>query len=161
MNSNNILLVLGVATILLTSQTSSAENRDLCTSIPRACVYTGPLAPLLRADVCWNGSTAQLKGAQPCPTGAWPYAVSYGDIDPLSGVVHGYVPLDDACSHPGICELGVTPLVTTTEAICCDNDGNCVPISEDPKCGAGTTLLCDDGVSNDDGTVTCFEGNEV
>ncbi len=147
-----VVLALGLAG----PQLASAAYRDFCTSVPSACHYTGPDAPVLAANVCWSKSTGiatVMSGG--CPTGSWPYFVKYGIVD-VFGVVTAFIPLDDACSRPGICQPGYLAPPSTNEApICCPDD--CWP-ADSPACvGQDEFLFCDDGVSNEDGTVTCFE----
>lgn len=138
---------------MLISADAFAQYRELCSSVPKACTYTGPEAPVLRANVCWNGSSARLKTTSPCPSGSWPYYVGFGEIIDTQGTIAAYVPLDWACSNPGICVAGPVPDGATEEPLCCN--GSCVPLAN--GCD-GAILLCENGVTNDDGTVTCFEG---
>jgi hypothetical protein len=91
---------IGLFAVMGSQQESSATtHRYLCTSIPSACEYAPTSAPVLRADVCWNGSSAHLKPANGnCPTGQWPYYVEAGEVvDPITNQVQAYVPLDDGC----------------------------------------------------------------
>jgi hypothetical protein len=146
---------------LLVSQPASAEYRDFCGSVPGACEYTGPDAPVLAANVCWSRSTstATLLTGATCPTGSWPYFVKYGLVDALSVHVTAFIPLDNACSRPGICQPGeFAPPNTTTAAICCPDF--CWPY-ESAECEGQDILFCSDGASNEDGTVTCFEEENV
>ncbi|NJK31580.1 MAG: hypothetical protein HC927_03705 [Deltaproteobacteria bacterium] len=70
-----------------------------------------------------------------------------------------YIPVLNACSIPGICVAPPQGHDPGWESpICCDDaDGTCWPGTE---CG-GTVYFCHDGVSNEDGTVTCFEKEEL
>lgn len=145
--------------LALASTSARAEYRDLCSSVPAACEYSGPDAPTLAAAVCWSTEVgAVLKGETDCPPGSWAYFARHGEIlDPLSGAVQAYVPLDDACDH-GVCVQGPPPDGGHEQAICCEW-GLCVPLEQVP-CNSeySTILFCIDGVTNADGTVTCFEG---
>ncbi|EDM73928.1 hypothetical protein PPSIR1_14810 [Plesiocystis pacifica SIR-1] len=141
-------------------QAANAEYRDLCDS-SKVCEYTGPGAPVLDADVCLDpAGQVSLKGSTPCTVGSVPFHVRYGELyDPVANLVVAYIPLESACSVPGLCEEmpdGYTDNSSTAQNICCIN-GVCWPGSD---CG-GTLLWCDDGVCNEDGTVTCFEGMEL
>jgi hypothetical protein len=140
--------------LVLAPTNVSAQYRYLCTSIPSACSYTGPDAPSLGADVCFGTATGiRLKGTAPCPTGSWPYYVDAGEvIDPTTNQVAAYIPLDDACSQPGLCVDGPPPGGAQEFPMCC-KDGACY---DDVLCG-GTLWWCVDGVCNADGTITCFE----
>lgn len=141
---------------------ASAEYRELCTSAPGACVYTGPDAPRLDATVCHGSAGTHLRGAA-CPTGTWAYTLAYGElVDPLSNAVAAYVPLDDACANPQLCLDGPPPPDAQPYPMCCTGntsggDSTCV---HGVGCG-GTIWFCIDGVSNDDGTVTCFNQVEL
>ena len=152
------LAVVVVALGLVCSQDATATNyRDLCSAVPGECEFTGPDAPVLAVHVCWTRatSTATLMSGPTCPTGSWPYAVEHGVVDPLSHIVTGFVPLDDACSRPGLCQPGYLAPPTTWEAPMCCLDGTCWP-ADGFNC-SGELLFCAYGVSNDDGTVTCFD----
>ncbi len=151
----NIIIIASALTVLLNTD-AEASYRDFCASVPSACVFTGPWAPVLAAEVCWSRTSgiATLRGSQNCPTGTWPYSVKYGDVDPLTSIVTAYVPLDDACSHPGICQPAEFAPANTTSAPMCCIGGTCYPYNG--QCD-GEVLLCDNGVTNEDGTVTCFD----
>ncbi len=134
----------------------ASSYRSLCDSAPAACSYTGPSAPVLKADVCWNRVTATLKGTAPCMTGSWAYFVEYGEvIEPLTGLVQAYIPLDDACEH-GYC-VGYAPAEPTwSDALCCTSEtaDSCVPKPPTVSCN-GKVVFCDETSDNGDGTVTC------
>ncbi len=161
-------ICLPTVTLLLAAAPTDAlarQHPDLCSSVPAACAYTGPDAPLLDAEVCWSATgSLTLKGPQPCPSGSWAYHLEHGEVvDPLSGQLAGYVPLEWACSVPGICVDGPAPpgAHSSSSAVCCEW-GVCIPLNE-TLCDSITAqvLLCDDGVTNEDGTVTCFSGEAL
>lgn len=164
MTRNQIpLIVLTVAVSSLSSSASASTYRNLCMSAPARCTPTGPHVPRLDADVCLSSSgTIALKGAAACHTGAWPYHVEHGEVvDPTAGLVEAYLPLDEACSKAGLCLDGPAPDGSQEYPMCCYVDENgqeiCVP---GVMCG-GTLWYCYDGVSNPDGTVTCFESEQA
>lgn len=146
--------------LLLGPADVEAQYRHLCTSIPSACTYTGPNAPTLAADVCFGSASGiRLKGTAACPSGTWAYFVDYGEVvDPTTNQVAAYIPLDDACSKPGICVDGPPPAGAQEYPMCCDENYVCTS----PTGGAcnGTMWFCYDGVCNDDGTVDCFDAIE-
>jgi hypothetical protein len=159
-NRGSILSVLAlvvVAGLLDSPEARATTYRDLCSAVPGECEYTGPDAPVLAAVVCWTRttSTSTLMTGANCPMGSWPYSVKYGVIEPLTSIVIGFVPLDDACSRPGLCQPGYLAPPTTWGAVMCCISGTCWP-GEDGDC-EGELLFCDNGVSNEDGTVTCFD----
>ncbi|MFV8754618.1 hypothetical protein ACNOYE_29060 [Nannocystaceae bacterium ST9] len=133
--------------------------RDLCGAVPGQCEYTGPDAPLLAANVCWSRSTSisTLMLGATCPTGSWPYTVEYGVVDPLSLVVTGFQPLDDACSRPGLCSSAYLAPPTTWSAAMCCSGGVCWPAEGTNACEGAELLFCANGVTNEDGTVECFD----
>ncbi|NJK31791.1 MAG: hypothetical protein HC927_04845 [Deltaproteobacteria bacterium] len=155
------LTALVIAGALMVPSSALASSR-LCASVPSYCIYTDHNAPVLEADVCFSATTgAILKGASGCPKEARPYFVEHGEIvDPMSGAVAAYIPLDNACSVPGVCVAppdGHNP--GPGYPICCDDDDQCTNY-QGGAC-AGTLYFCIDGVCNEDGTVTCFESHEV
>jgi hypothetical protein len=154
-------IIAGALMALLTTD-ADAAYRDFCASVPSACVYTGPEAPVLASVVCWSRTTSTatiLSGAE-CPADSYAYFVKYGDVEPLTGQVQAYVPLDDACSRPGLCQpWDLAPVNTTSAAMCCV-DGVCTPQVGFTPC-AGEVLMCSNGVTNEDGTVECFDDQDA
>lgn len=92
-----------------------------------------------------------------CPTGSWPYFVKYGIVDPFTGIVTGFVPVDDACSRPGLCMPGYLAPPSTWEAPMCCIGGTCYPVDGTNGCEGGELLFCTDGATNEDGTISCFD----
>lgn len=158
--SARLLPILAIALTLLPSS-AQATYRYLCTSVPSACEYVpaSGSVPTLAADVCFSSSAGiKLKGTAACPSGTWPYFVDYGEvIDPITNAVEAYIPLDDACDVAGLCVQYVPHSGGQSAPMCCDEEYTCYPTS---GCG-GSLWWCHDGVSNSDGTVTCFHAEEV
>lgn len=158
-----IISILPFVLVLGYSFVAQAEYRDLCLSVPAACDWSGPNVPKFDADVCWSSSTGLVaKGSLPCPSGSWPYHLGFGEvIDPVTGEVQAYAPLDEACSVPGLCLDGPPPPGAQEHAICCEW-GVCVDLDTVPcDSSTSTAYICYDGVSNQDGTIDCFEGDEI
>lgn len=156
------IIPLSLLLVFFSPASADAEYRDLCISVAGACEWSGPDAPKFDGDVCWD-STGLLtaKGTADCQSGSWPYFLAYGEvIDPLTGEVQAYAPLDDACTASSVCVEGPPPPGAQAEPICCEW-GVCVPLDEVP-CNSSTSVayMCSDGVTNQDGSVTCFEGDE-
>lgn len=152
--------ILVVAFVSVSADVDASQYRNLCDSISGVCEYGPPDSPLLRADVCWDGSQATLKSGE-CPSDSRAYHLDYGEVlDPTLGLVQGYIPLDWACDQPGICVDEPVPPQAAMIPICCD-DGECFPMGDDGCPQGSAKLLCASGVSNTDGTITCFEGTEV
>lgn len=149
-----------VLALLVAPADVSAQYRYLCTSIPAACMYTGPNAPVLKADVCYGSAIGiRLKGSAPCPSGSWPYFVDAGEvIDPVTNAVAAYIPLDDACGQPGLCVDGPPPGGTQEYPMCCNSNNVCTHNTVDCQ---GTKLFCHDGVCEPDGTITCFHADPI
>lgn len=136
--------------------------RDLCLSVSAACEWSGPNVAVINADVCWSTATGvRAKGTAPCPPGSNPYHLKYGEvIDPTTGQIQAFAPLDDACAH-GICFDGPPPGNTEAQAICCEF-GICVPLNEVLCNGTeSVAYYCDEGVTNLDGTVDCYSGEPI
>lgn len=161
--TNKISLMVAAAMALALTTvpvTADAGYRDLCDS-SKICEYTGPNAPLLDADVCLDAAgQVRLKGSTPCAAGAVPFHARYGEIyEPLAQLVVAYIPLESACSQ-GLCAQlpdGASPPEESTEEVICCIGAICWP---GLTC-EGTLFWCNDGVSNEDGTVTCFDGEEL
>lgn len=147
--------------MLLWAGPAEAGQPYLCTSIPTACDYAGPDAPVLQAEVCWNGTLVTLKGTSPCPSGSRTYWAEHGSIDPLTGGVQAYIALDDACTHGWCIELtSGTAWPSNAGEVCCQPEpvtGTCT--LEVLDC-AGEILWCEGYESNSDGTIECMEEPE-
>lgn len=156
-------LALALPIVLVANHADATTYQDLCGSVPSACEYTGPDAPVLAAAVCWSRVTTitTLMVGGTCPTGSWPYYAKYGAVDPLSLRVSAFVPLEDACSRPGLCSPGYLAPPTTWDsaAMCCSGDV-CWPWEGGTPCG-GEILYCGNGVTNEDGTVECFDEQDA
>jgi hypothetical protein len=165
MYTNQITLsLLVVAAVSIPSSASASEYRDLCQSASKLCIYTGPNAPVLRAGVCLSSAgDITLKGTAPCPSDTWPYYVEYGEVvDPVTGQVDAYIPLDDACTKEGLCEKAPPPDGSQEFPMCCyvNQNGDEVCVDGMISCG-GTLWFCHDGVSNEDGSITCFAAEQT
>ncbi|KIG11653.1 hypothetical protein DB30_02896 [Enhygromyxa salina] len=85
------------------------------------------------------------------------FTVIYGEVvDPQTGDVSAFAPLEDACLA-GVCAEYVAHEGGVADTICCENGGPCWPGG---TCG-GILYWCFDGVSNLDGTVTCFNAEQL
>lgn len=140
---------------------SATSYRYLCTSVPSACEYAPETAPILDADVCWNGMQAYLKGASSCPSGHWPYYVQFGEVvDPLTNQVAAYIPLDDACDM-NFCIVKPPGTGPGEEgALCCETGQGCKDLAAGSTCGSNaTTVWCHDGekATDESGSWKCYE----
>ncbi len=136
----------------------ASQYRNLCTSTS-ACTYAPANAPYLDAVVCFDPTgPVTLEGAADCPLGTWTYYLDYGEvIDPITNMVAAYIPLDDACSQPGKCVDGPPPPGSQEYPMCCKADSKGVETCWSGGICGGTLWWCEDGVCNEDGTITCFQ----
>lgn len=140
-----LIVAVGVVTTISTQRegAASASSRYLCTSIPTACAYTPPTAPVLRQEVCFDGVELRLRTAASCEPGARTFYVDYGEIiDPLNGVVLAYVPLDDACDVGYCVQPGAGHVPGVEGALCCSSD-SCKDHQAGARC-TGQILYCAD-----------------
>lgn len=144
--------------MLLWSEPAEAGLPYLCTSIPKVCEYASSEAPVLRAEVCWNGSTVTLKGTAACPSGSRAFWVEHGSIDPLTGAVQAYIALEDACARGWCIELAPGMAWPTDDGeVCCQPEpvtGTCT--LEVMDCD-GEILWCEGYEANNDGTIECMD----
>lgn len=160
LSRTNYIPAVAIAIATLASTDAHADYRYLCTSVPSACEYVpDDSVPVLDADVCFGSAIGiRLKGTGSCPTGSWPYYVYYGEVtNPLTNAVDAFIPLENACEVPGLCAEYVEHTGGQSAPMCCDEEYTCWPNS---GCG-GSLWWCHDGVSNLDGTVTCFHAEEI
>ena len=154
-----LVLPLSLSFVALIPSDAHATYRYLCTSVPSACEYVPNVnVPVLNANVCYSSTGLKLKGTASCPTGSWPYYVDYGEVvNPITNAVEAYIPLDNACDVAGLCLEYAPHSGGQSAPMCCDEEYTCYPTT---GCG-GTIWWCHDGVTNVDGTVTCFHAEEI
>ncbi|PRQ02589.1 hypothetical protein ENSA5_22340 [Enhygromyxa salina] len=162
MHRNQFIFTALVAALVAQPASASAStSRNLCMAAASHCTYTGPDAPVLAAEVCLSAAAGiTLKGEGGCGVDARAYWLEHGEVvDPQTGEVAAYIPLDDRCSEAGMCDKA-PPGGTQEMPMCCfyNSSGGEVCVNG-LDCG-GTLWFCYDGVSNDDGTVTCFEAEQ-
>lgn len=164
-----------VAVVAISSTTNSAavadtRTADLCIStgidtrpdddnIGRgACVYASADAPVLEADVCWDGRVAKLKGTAPCSGYARAYRVRHGEVlDPTSGEIAAYAPLTDTCKIVP-CGPNYEEQPVDDGTACCDpQTGDCTSPDANGMCTVGDITWCKELETHPDGSVTCFE----
>jgi hypothetical protein len=147
--------------------TAAPATPDLCVATgvqsglhsAGGCVYSDTNAPLLSLNVCWDGTTARLKGALGCPSKQATYFVKYGEVvGPLDGEVIGYAPLPDACEVV-VCEPSEVgaPLIEDGIACCNPNTGECTAPDSNGNCTVGDITWCKELETNADDTITCHE----
>lgn len=159
----------GLALVSLTgTATAAPATPDLCvvTGVQLnpsqgngGCVYSDTNAPVLDLDVCWDGSTARIKGTVGCPLRQATYHVKYGDvIEPLTGEVIGYAPLASACDVV-VCEPSDINSQDFDDGVaCCNpNTGECWAPDAQGNCSVGDVTWCKEIENNGNGTITCHE----
>ncbi|NVB41282.1 hypothetical protein G6O69_25810 [Pseudenhygromyxa sp. WMMC2535] len=154
------LLLPAAAVVLLSPARGDGAQivlTPLCNSVYGACELSPPDAPLLEAEVCWNGTETTLKSGD-CATGSRAFALQYGEvIDPVNQVVMGLKPVPNACDH-GFC----SPMPDGQEPspdegfLCCGGSGEPCSVADDDICTMGDLLYCFDYTESDSG-VTCHD----
>jgi hypothetical protein len=168
--------------IILTTLLTTLTNPDLCANVyvdengvpytdaigqtwSRFCDWTGPSTPVLDRDVCCtisgDDATCTLPSSNGrCKTGSKMYC-EYGEV--LStGVVICQQPFPSICDF-GFCGDVLPPNSGPLEDdICCFPNGACInviTVDDLVACnnGGGIDGYCEDGVTNVDGTVDCFD----
>lgn len=159
----------GLAFMSLTNTATAARAvPDLCvatgvqidpTQGGGGCVYSDGDVPLLSLDVCWDGTTARIKGGLTCPNRQVTYHVKYGDvINPMSGEVIGYAPLPDACEVVACEPSNYESLPYEDGIACCDPEtGACVAPVNGNCPGGGEITWCKELEENPDNSITCHE----
>ena len=133
-------------------------------TLSRFCKWTGPDAPVLDSDVCCSleGDSAAcwMPDTQGnCAAGSKWYC-EHGQKQVGGGVVC-YQPFPSACDSGHCVQAPELPPDVQADLICCFDGGGCEHIvtldiwnCED---SGGIVSWCEDGTSNADGTVTCFD----
>jgi hypothetical protein len=159
----------GLALVSLSdTATAASATPDLCAATgskvqgstkPAGCVYSDINVPLLNLDVCWDGSTARLKGPLACPRGQAKYNAKYGEVvNPLNNQVIAYAPLPSACEVVACEPLDLNaPEVDDGVACCNPVTGVCSPPDANGNCTVGEITWCKQLENNGNGTVTCHE----
>ena len=147
-------------TFFATLTATPGQPSDLCdivypdTSRPIFCEPHPDGAPRYNATACCNDTECVTPRAGKCSTGRKAYFCELGEAW-SDGVVSCYFEVPEYCDvFP--CALGFQ---TWPQAnyMCC-HAGNCwnsLPTSND--CEPQDIFWCDNGVTNSDGTVTCFD----
>jgi hypothetical protein len=122
------------------------------------CVYAAWDAPVLSADVCWDGKVAKIKGTAPCLGYSRAYHVRNGEVlDPQTGVVAAYAPLPNTCEIVA-CEPNFQEQPLEDGLACCDpKTGDCFAPDANGMCTVGDITWCKEVEKHNNGTVTCHE----
>ena len=132
-------------------------------TLSRYCKWAGPDAPVFDGDVCCVLDSDSAACWAPssngtCGTGVKRYC-KHGERLSGGGVVC-YKPYPDACALGHCVQAPQEPPPVLADLICC-YDGECYEITKHEQWDCdeigGTVVWCHDGMSNLDGTVTCFD----
>ena len=132
---------------------------DLCddvypdTGVPVRCAPRGD-APVLDDVVCCDAATCYASDAGACPDALEAYACELGEVLTTDEVVC-YFEVPDYCEvYPCAPGYGAHPQAF---GMCC-HDGVCWHhVTGSNDCELGDIHWCNDGVCNEDGTVSCFD----
>jgi hypothetical protein len=148
----SILVVLGFA-----DPTVPDRCAELGTDgYPALCDPIGEhIAPAWHDLVCCDASTCTPFGPRGCGKSTLPYFCEYAELDASNQVTCLF-------TVPQYCDVFPCPPAADPEyqapaqaqPICCYEEG-CYAVDGDP-CG-GIIYWCDDGSTNEDGTVTCHD----
>lgn len=130
-------------------------------TLSRYCEWSGPDVPLLEANLCCSlddAAACELANSRGyCTTGARVWC-EFGEVDSSSGAVTCYQVFPDACDAGYCVQAPPGAQQGTPPPLLCCGPGGCVPITmADVDDCAGEFLGCLWGMSNDDGTVECFD----
>ena len=130
-------------------------------TLSRYCQWTGPGAPSLNRDVCCDIQGGAAACVLPTSSGRCSigsrYYCKYGQASSVGVVCQQ--PFPSACAAGFCVQMPEVPPPTEALLACCSPGGACVEIewAQGLDC-EGYFMVCENGVSNDDGTVTCFGG---
>lgn len=149
-----------VATTIAPAATSGPP--DLCGILdqygdPVRCNAVGPgMAPLWDNQVCCDARRCWAPSTTGCYSGTRTYYCENAVLDAASGRIDCVYEVPSYCEvHP--CGPGDITAPPLENAICC-HDVGCYDHEGGP-CG-GIEVWCGKGVSNEDGTVTCLDGED-
>lgn len=138
----------------------ASQLPDLCeavhpkTGTPTRCEAHPDGAPVYDGVVCCTGEVCFEQDSRGCLDDEQPHFCEFGDVG-SAGLVTCYFEVPSYCDiYP--CAPGYQT-VPQENPMCC-NAGICWNIWEGTyDCEVDDIYWCDDGVTNEDGTVTCFD----
>jgi len=152
------LAVCAVLASRVSEASTTGKNANLCEVTTGTCAHC-PLeaAPVLRADVCWDGDVVTLKGAGDCTGGSREFYLSYGEVaDPLTNEILAYSPVPDACTIV-TCLTDPAPGLEDGVACCNPKTDQCQAADSNGGCTVGDVTWCKSMDTHGDGTVTCHQ----
>ena len=155
-----IMTIITLITLFATLTATSGQPSDLCdivytdTGRPVFCEPHPDGAPRWDKAVCCNDAGCVASRSGSCSTGRKAYYCELGEVW-ASGEVSCYFEVPDYCDvfpcAPGFQTWPQAAGMCCNEGVCWNSDGS----SND--CEMDDIYWCNDGVSNQDGTVTCFD----
>jgi hypothetical protein len=155
-----------IATKILLAHLASFTAPDLCdvvnpkTGAPTICIPHADGAPVYNRDVCCSdGSCIPMTTGGSCVTEQERFYCELGEVDALGSVrcyfeVPHYCDVYE-CSNDDELEIDVWPQEAT---LCCVNGICTLFVPEQGNCDPQDVLICDNVVTNQDGTVECLDG---
>lgn len=114
-------------------------------------------APTLDEDICCAGGQCYALGSG-CGSTETQYYCALGTID-VTGEATCYWEVPNACdAQHYTCEQTINPPPSEEKVCCPASEDVCWPFESPSQCDVGDVFICLNGVTNTDGTVTCFEG---
>ncbi len=149
--------IIPVLSALFTDPTDPTVLNDACNVVhrlsghPTLCEPHPYGAPLYDATICCAGGVCFPSTSGACQSGETPYHCELGEVD-SRGVAHCYFEV------PSYCDVNTCPPGSGgwADGVCCGN-GWCIHHDLGDDCEGGTLFWCDEGVTNEDGTVTCLD----
>jgi hypothetical protein len=154
------MTIITLITLFATLTAPTVKLGDVCnlvhtnTGTPVLCEPHPDGAPRYDGTVCCNGDTCIKGDAGTCLADRKPYYCELGQLW-ASGEVSCYFEVPAYCDvFPCAPSFQTWPQAND---MCC-HDGECwTPNTELSDCEIEDIYWCDDGVTNQDGTVTCFD----
>jgi hypothetical protein len=155
-----IMTIITLITLFATLTATSSQPSDLCdivytdTGRPVFCEAHPDGAPRWDKAVCCNDAGCVASSSSKCSTGRKRYYCELGEVW-ADGEVSCYFEVPDYCDvFP--CSPGFQTWPQANE-MCCPDGGDCWNINNVNDCEIDDVYWCNDGVTNQDGTVTCFD----
>lgn len=154
------MTIITLITLFATLTAPTGQLGDLCdlvhtdTGRPILCEPHPDGAPRFDGTVCCDADTCIAAGAGTCLTGRKPYYCELGQLW-ASGEVSCYFEVPSYCDvfpcAPGFQTWPQANGMCCYEGICWNTD------SGSNDCEINDVYWCSDGVTNSDGTMTCFD----
>lgn len=161
MKPTTISITLVLSTLAVTSLAYGATPPDRCAKLgtdgyPKYCEPIGEhIAPGWDDPLCCDGAECEPMGTAGCGGDRQPFSCDHARFNAVGTVTCLFVVphyCDEYSCEPSPVRDDQQP--PQAQELCCYEEGCYAP--DGGPCG-GVLFWCDDGVSNSDGTVTCFD----